>query len=154
MRTKVSEQRDIPARDSVTKMSMINGVEEYIIWYRKVKAYFQHTDISLVGIKEVIEGESTSRHGKWFEFITQANSIVIPTLADGPLARVSAIIDDEPKTEMGFWNHLKSIFCMSNTQMVINVECELERLNVEKDEHREGHVKRLSLLISNSTPCG
>ena len=77
----------------------------------------------------------------------KAKSEISFTLADGPMGKVSAIVDDDNRMAMDLWDALDRIYRMSNTQMVINIEKELEKLMVIKDTEWESDIEKFHRLI-------
>lgn len=72
--------------------------------------------------------------------ITDRSAITVK-LADVPLAQVSIVVHSDE-----LWEKLDRI---SNVQMAINLERELERLTFEKDEEWDGHVHNFHVIIGN-----
>lgn len=69
----------------------------------------------------------------------------------GPIAQVSAIVDDDEQTTKELWSELDKVYRMSNTKMVINLQPDLETLSFEKDENEEKHVERFHFLAPKLT---
>ena len=58
------------------------------------------------------------------------------------MPQVSAIVDDDNRTVKDVWDELDRIYRMSNTQMVIHVEKELEKLTFINDTEWESHIEK------------
>lgn len=135
-------------KDGVTKLPKLTGADDYINWRRRVKAYLQQQDIDLIGLTDRPDLTPAAQHRKWRELNVKAKSAITLTLSDGPLAQIRTIVDDDERTAKDLWTELDKVYRMSNTQMVINIERELETMSFEKDEDWEKHVETFHRLIS------
>lgn len=135
-------------QEHLSKLPKLAGADDYINWRRRVKAFLQTKDFELFGLNDRPEDASAAQLRRWVEANVRAKGTIILTLADGPLAQVSTIVDDDNKTAKDLWTELDKIYRMSNTQMVINIKRELETMTFEKDEEWEKHVESFHRLIS------
>ena len=133
--------------DGVTKLPKLTGAEDYINWRQRLKAYIQRNDIELFGLSNRPESENTREQTRWRNAMFKAKSEITLTLADGPMAQVSAIVDDDNRTAKDLWDALDRIYRMSNSQMVINIERELEKLTFIKDTEWESHIEKFHRLV-------
>ena len=67
------------------------------------------------------------------------------TLANGPMAQVGVTVDDDNRTAKYLCDPLDVIYRMSNTQIVINIEGELEILPFVKDTMWESHLSLIHI---------
>lgn len=74
-------------------------------------------------------------------------SAITLTLSNGSLSQVIPILDDDYKTARELWSGMDEIYRMSNTQMVINLQRGLEKLNFKKDEEWENHIQNFHPLV-------
>lgn len=89
----------------------------------------------------------STQQQNWLEANVKAKSAITLTLADGPLAQVSKLIDDDDKATKELWKELDKVYGMSNTQMVVNIEREIEIMKFDKDEEWDKHVEHFHHLI-------
>lgn len=70
------------------------------------------------------------------------------TLVDDPLFQVSVILEDDKTTTKNLWYDLNEIYRMFNTEMVINLQPNLEMLSSDKEEYLEKHVEKVHSLTA------
>lgn len=135
-------------RDGVNKLPKLTGADDFINWRRRVKAYLQQQDIDLLGLTDRPDAGSTTQNRRWLEFNVKAKSAITLTLSDGPLAQVSTIVDDDDKTAKDLWTELDKAYRMSNTQMVINIQRDLETMTFDRDEEWDKHIEKFHHLVA------
>lgn len=118
----------------MTRLPKLSGTDDYINWRRRVKAFLQQNDVDLFGLSDKPDLAGAAQQRRWLELNAKAKSTTTLTLCDGPLAQVSAIVDDDDKTAKDLWLELDNAYRMSNNQMVINIQRELETMTFDKDE--------------------
>lgn len=114
--------------DSVAKLPRLTGAGDYIPWRRRIKAYIQRDDIELIELKPRPEGATTAQIARWNRSNIRAKSAIILTLANGPMAQISNIIDDDDRSAKDLWDALARLYTALNEQTVINLLQELETL--------------------------
>lgn len=133
----------------MTNLPKLTGAEDFVNWKRRVKAYLQNQDFELIGLSDLPESASAELNRKWKESNVKDRSYITLPLAHGPLSQVCKIVDDDEPTAKELWEALDKTYRMSNTQIVISIESELETLELESDTDWEKHMERLHLLIGN-----
>lgn len=134
--------------DGVTTLPKVTGANDFINWRRHVKAYLQQQDIDLLELTDRLDGGSTTQNRRWLELNVKAKSTITLTLSDGPLAQVSAIVDDDDKTAKDLWTALDNTYRMSNTQMVINIQRDPEMMTFDRDEAWDKHIENSHHLVA------
>lgn len=134
--------------DTLAKLPKLSGGKDFIPWKRRVKAYIQKDDIELLGLQETPEEDVSAEDLlKWKKAMFKAKYAIITTIAVGPMAQVSSIIDDDKGTAKELWDALAKIYTTSNEQTVINLVQELETLEFKDGSSWEEHLNKFHLIL-------
>lgn len=128
-------------RDGVTKLPKLTGAKEFENWRQHVKDYFQQPDVHILGLNDRPDPESTTKQRRWIESNVKAKSAIKISLADGPLAQMSTIVDGDSIAAKELWTELVNIYRMSNTKRVINIGRDIETMHLDKDEELEKKIE-------------
>jgi len=112
-------------QDPITKLPKLGNSKDYIHWRRRVHAFIRRNDFELLGFTEEPVGASVAIRKKWLEAMIKAKSSIVLSLGSGPLAQLSAIIDDDERTAKELWDGLTRLYTTSNAQAIFNLENEL-----------------------------
>jgi len=93
-------------QDPITKLPKLGNSKDYIHWRRRVHAFIRRNDFELLGFTEEPVGASVAIRKKWLEAMIKAKSSIVLSLGSGPLAQLSAIIDDDERTAKELWDGL------------------------------------------------
>lgn len=127
-------------------MPELTGADNYINWKRRIKAYIERTDMELIELSDRLENENQNKQKQWRDDMVMAKSKITLTLSDGPKVQVSTTIDDDNRSTKDIWEALGRAYRMSNTQMVINIEHELEKLRFKMILNKKNMSKRSIIL--------
>lgn len=134
-------------RKIVTKLPKQTGAKDFVNWKRRVKAYLQNQGYELLGLRDRPEIASATMNLKWQE--SNINLIVLSNYhwQMGPCHR---LVQSEMRTNeqrKTLWEAPDEIYRISNTQMVTNIEHELETMELDLDIDWETHMESFKLLI-------
>jgi len=121
----------VDENDPITKLPKLHTQADYILWRRRVYAFLRRNDVELLGLSEEPEDASAAVKKRWFEASTKAKSTIILCLGDAPLAQTRLLVDDDDRSAKELWDELMRIFTTSNTQSILNIRNELDRLVFE-----------------------
>lgn len=136
-----------PNFDGILKRSKLTVADVFINWRRRVKAYLQQQTIDSLGLTNRLDSASTVQQRHRIEANVKTKSAFTLTLADGTLAQGSTLMDDDNCTAKVLWMNFNKIFRTSITQVVINIEREVETMTIDNDEESEKHVEKFHQLI-------
>lgn len=77
---------------------------------------------------------------KWKKAMVRAKTSIVLTLDVGPLAQMAAIIDDDSRTAKDLWDFIHKFCTEKNTQAIINLHQDLEKLQFKDREDFEKHL--------------
>lgn len=109
------------------KLPKLNGAEDYINWNRRVYACTRRQDIEFLCFTDGPENVSNAAKKKWLEAMIHAKASINLSLGSGPLAQFNANIDDDERTAKELWDAISTLYTSSNTQVIINLQSELDR---------------------------
>lgn len=122
--------------------------ENFVICKIRVKNIFNQKTLTLLVLLNALTNHLLLKQEDGWNLKSAPKKTIMLTLDDGSLAKVSITVDDEDKTAKDLWDKLDKIYCMSNMQMVINIEQEQETFSFGMHEEWDKRVKTFHRLIS------
>lgn len=94
----------IAKRDIATRLPKLNRAKDFIDWRRRVETYIQQQDIDFLGLQDALVDGSASQNRKRLKANVKVKLTITLTLADGPLAQIFLIVDDNIKFTKVLWH--------------------------------------------------
>ena len=124
----------------MTKIPKLMGTADFIRWLRRLYAFIGRHDFDLLGFSKEPRSGTVATNRKWLEAMVKAKSATWLNLGAGPLAQSRSIADDDDQTSKDLWDSITTLYTTSNTQVVINLQSELDQLRFKESEEFEKPV--------------
>ena len=114
---------------SMFKLSKLEKASDYIQWQRRVKAYVQKDDYSLICLTDQpADTANPDAIEAWEVKNAKAKSTIILTLGDAVMAKTRAIVDNDDRSAKELWEELRRLYTTSNLQVITNLSNRLNSL--------------------------
>lgn len=133
--------------DTITKLPRLTCAADYINWKRLIHAYIRRNDFEFLGFTDEPQNASSASRKKWMEAMVTTKTPIILSLSAGPLSKLSTLVDNDTETAKELWNAISELYPTSNTQVVINLQAELDRLKFKDDSDWEKHVEKFNEIL-------
>lgn len=121
-------------QDTVTKLPKLTCAADYIHWRRRVYAYICRNDFELLSFEDEPIQASAAVKKRWMQAMIKAKTSVILSLGSGPLVQLSNLIDDDDRTAKELLEAIARLYTTSNTQVVLNLQSELNQLRFKDSD--------------------
>jgi len=134
-------------QDPVTKLPKLTCAADYMRWRRRVYAYIRRQDVELLCFEDEPVQASSAIKKKWLQAMIKANTSIILSLGSGPLAQLSNLVDNDDRNAKELWEAIARLYTTSNTQILINLQSELDQLRFKDGENWEKHVEKFNEVL-------